>query len=62
MDAHPATIYEYLGGISDGGGRDLLQVLHAPLLQELEDGGGGVADTEVESRRLEGAGERTYLI
>ena len=48
--------------ISDVRRRDLLQLFHARLLQELKDGGGGVAETEVESRRLEGAGERTYLI
>ena len=38
MDAHPATIGEYLGSVSNGGRRDL---------QELQDDGGGVADTEV---------------
>merc|ERR1719370_87044 len=47
VDAHPAPVDKDLGGVSNGGGGNLLQVLHAPLLQELEDGGGGVADTDV---------------
>ncbi len=45
--SNPASVDEDLCGVGDGGRRDLLQVLHAPLLQELEDGRRRVADGNV---------------
>ncbi len=32
----PAAVDKHLGGLLDGGRRDLVQILHAPLLEELE--------------------------
>ena len=47
MNADPAAVDKDLGGVGDGAGCNLLQVLHAPLLQELEDGRGRVPDAHV---------------
>eukprot|EP00959_Pyramimonas_sp_CCMP1952_P419204 8780840-Pyramimonas_sp.AAC.1 len=41
VDAHPAAVDKDLGGGGDHAGRDLLQVLRVPLLQELQDRGRG---------------------
>ena len=44
IKSYPASVDKDLGGVGDGGRGNLLQVLHAPLLQELEDGRRRVAD------------------
>ena len=38
FNRYPAAVDEDLGGVGDGGRGNLFQVLHAPLLQELENG------------------------
>ncbi len=47
MNADPATVYKDLGGIGDGARCNFFQVLHAPLLQELQDGRGRVSHRDV---------------
>lgn len=47
VDPDPAAVDEDFGCVGDGGGVDLLEVLHGPFFEELEDGGGFGADADV---------------
>ena len=47
MPTYPTTVDKDLGGISNWWGSNLLEVLHAPLLQELQNGGRSVTDRHV---------------
>lgn len=47
MHADPAAVDEDLGGVGDGARGDLLEILHGPLLEELEDRRGLRADAYV---------------
>ena len=42
LGTYPTSVDEDLCCVGDGRGSNLLQVLHAPLLQELQDGGRGI--------------------
>jgi hypothetical protein len=51
VDADPRAVDEDLGQARGGAGREVLEALGAPLVEELEDGRGGAADGDVRHER-----------